>query len=44
MYAANGACGWYTVGAENERGVGPNDPDGVPIYCDLLALRDTHGG
>ena len=27
-----------------EKGVGPNDPGGVPIYCDLFALRALPGG
>lgn len=41
---ANGACGWYmndmgTVGYETP----PFTNGSLPVYCDLLALRDSHG-
>ena len=51
---ANGVCGWYLqpdmvpgeerpVGA-GDVGVPPWTPGAVPVYCDLFALRNGHGG
>lgn len=42
---SNGACGWYSKAplANPREEVKCNAPGGIPIYCDLFALRDTAG-
>jgi hypothetical protein len=39
---ANGVCGWYRgLQTPKQEEVPPHTPGAAPVYCDLLALRDT---
>jgi hypothetical protein len=49
---ANGVCGWFkreniqevvVVHPKPTQYTKPNDPGGLPLYCDLLALHDPLG-